>query len=151
MVNVQFGASTKDMWVIEDVYPEAEAERIVNSQKAKVFGVVSGLMKAFSKQKGTININGKEKRYEPFWHAEGKSTFEYKRTTGYSFPVKPEVIGVKISGKEYKTEQGQTNIQFMGEDHCFEQYEKKLIQSAADSDSKGLEFTLLSKKDLLRI
>ena len=47
MVNVQFGASTKDMWVIEDVYPEAEAERIVNSQKGKIFGVVSGLMKAF--------------------------------------------------------------------------------------------------------
>src|SRR3989344_9029857 len=140
MVNVQFGASTKDMWVIEDVYPEEEAEKIVNAQKGKIFGVVSGIMKAFSKQKGSISITGKEKRYEPFWHVQGKSTFEYKRSTGYSFQVQPEVIGVKINCKEYKTEAGQAAVQFMGEDHCFEQYEKKLIQSAVTDETKGLEF-----------
>ena len=54
MVNVEFGASTKDMWVIEDVYPESEAERIIKAQHDKIFGVVSGLMKAFAKKKSTI-------------------------------------------------------------------------------------------------
>ena len=146
MVNVEFGASTKDMWVIEDVYPEEEAEKIVNAQKGKIFGVVSGIMKAFSKQKGSISITGKEKRYEPFWHVQGKSTFEYKRSTGYSFQVQPEVIGVKINGKELKTQEGKPEINFSGEDHCFEQYEKELIQSAVTGENKGLNFYLKSNK-----
>ncbi|MBS3127541.1 hypothetical protein J4410_00155 [Candidatus Woesearchaeota archaeon] len=146
MVNVQFGASTKDLWVLEDVYPETEAERIVKANRDKIFGVVSGLMKAFSKQKGSLLVTEKEKRYEPFWHVGGKSTFEYKRNTSYSFPVLPEVIGVKINGKEFKVEAGNPEIHFGGEDHCFEQMEKEIVQSAVTGETKGLQFYLKAKK-----
>jgi len=150
MVNIQFGASTKDMWVIDDVYPTEEAERIVKANRDKIFGVVSGLMKAFAKQKGSLIITGKEKRYEPFWYVGGKSTFEYKRQTSYAFAVNPEVIGVKIAGKEFKVETGATDLQFTGEDHCFEQFEKEIVQSAVTGDTKGLSFYLKAKKKRLQ-
>ncbi|MFC1723685.1 hypothetical protein ACFL0V_06090, partial [Nanoarchaeota archaeon] len=150
MVSVQFGSSTKDIWLVEDVFPEKEAKKKIEEQKQKIFGMVSGLIKKFSKKENTIEITGIQKRYEPFWHIEGMSTFEYLRMTDHAFPVGPEVIEIKIGKDKFKTKEGEAEIHFLGEDHCFEQFEKAITESAADGASKGLEKYMEAKKKKIK-
>jgi len=146
MVNVQFGSSTKDIWVLEDVYPDDDALEMVKEQKDKLFGLMSGLRKTFSKQESTIQISDKRKRYEPFWYIEGKSTFEYLRMTDHAFPVGPEVIEVTVGKKKFKTKEGEAELHFEGEDHCFEEFIQAITESAVDGVSKGLDVYLNAEK-----
>jgi len=150
MVKMAFGRHAKTIEVLEDVYSKEEAQAIAEQNRAKAFGVLSGIMKVFEKKKKEIVLAGYQKRYEPFWHIIGESVQEYKRRSHYGFTVKPEVISVTFNDKTIPVDENEPLIHFEAEDHCFEQYSKTMLHSAVHEKEKTLERYLDSKKRAIR-
>lgn len=138
MKEMQISTLKHDINALEDVYSREQCLKIATAFKSKAFGVISGIKRIFTKE-DSIALNHSEKRYEPFWNVAGKSIFEYKRKTEYSFYTKPEVKQVKINNKSYKVDGGKCS--FVGEDHCFEEHVREFFVDA----SSGIE-----KKELAR-
>lgn len=150
MVKIIFARNAKVIEVLEDVYSREESQALAEQNRAKAFGIFSGIMKAFDKHKRAIVLAGYQKRYEPFWHVIGESVQEYKRRTHYSFLVKPEVVSVTFNGKVIDVDENEPVCHFEGEDHCFENYSKELLQSASHEKEKNLERYLGSKRRTIK-
>jgi len=144
MVKIAFAKGAKTIEVLEDVYSKEEAQAIAEQNRAKAFGVITGIMKMFDKIKKQIILSGYQKRYEPFWHLVGEGVQEYKRRTPYSFNVRPEVRSVTFNNKIIKADELVCN--FDAEDHCFEQYSKEILKSAVHEHEKNLDRYLGSKR-----
>jgi len=128
----------QNIQVFNDVYDKEQAVDMVDAVKKKAFGVISGIMRAFEKDKNDIVISLYEKRYEPFWHVIGESYMEYLRQTDYGFEVKPEVRSVKIDKKVFPIDENSPFCRVSGEDHCVEKFEKSFLVDASDGKEKGL-------------
>jgi hypothetical protein len=150
MVKMAFAKGAKTIEVLEDVYSKEEAQAIAEQNRSKAFGVFSGIVKMFEKNKRQILLSQYQKRYEPFWHVVGESVQEYKRRSSYGFQVRPEVRSVTFNGKKVNVSQEEPYVHFDAEDHCFEQYSKEILQSAVHEKEKNLERYLGSKRKAIR-
>ncbi len=139
MVKILFDKNAKEIRIINDAVSLEKAQETADAMKQSAFGVISGIVKAFSKEKVPVELSGYIKRYKPFWHVKGAGEFEYKRNTQYSFGVKPEVRDVNIHGKVVPVNEDSPTVTFIGEDHCYEYFEKEIIQSASEQQEKKLE------------
>lgn len=149
MVKIVFARNAKTIEVLEDVYSKEEAQAIAEQNRGKAFGMFSGLMKAFEKNKRPIVLSGYHRRYEPFWHLTGESVQEYKRRTHYNFGVRPEVRSVMFNGKVITADENLT-CHFDGEDHCYEHYTKEIRHSAVHDKERGLDRYMGAKRKTIR-
>jgi hypothetical protein len=150
MVKIEFAKGAKTIELIEEVYSKDEAQAIAEQNKSKAFGVMTGIMKMFDKQKRQIVMSQYQKRYEPFWHVVGESVQEYKRRSHYGFQVKPEVRSITFNSRKINVSQDEPYVHFDAEDHCFENYTKETLQSAVHEKEKNLERYLAAKKKAIR-
>jgi hypothetical protein len=150
MVKITFAKGARTIEVLDDVYSKEEAQAIAEQNRAKAFGMITGLMKMFDKIKKQIVLSGYQKRYEPFWHIVGEGVQEYKRRTPYSFHVKQEVRSVMFNGKTIPVDEDHLDCHFEAEDHCFEQYSKEALRSAVHEQEKNLDRYLGSKRHKAR-
>jgi hypothetical protein len=150
MVKIVFARNAKTIEVLEDVYSKDEAQAIAEQNRGKAFGLLSGIMKAFEKNKRQIALTGYQKRYEPFWHVIGESVQEYKRMSNYGFPVRPEVRSITFNNKVVPVAEEEPFIHFTAEDHCFEHYSKEILQSAVHEKQKELQRYMAAKRRAIR-
>ncbi|MEM4239893.1 MAG: hypothetical protein QXM31_00155 [Candidatus Woesearchaeota archaeon] len=150
MVKIVFARGAKTIEVLQDAYSKEEAQAIAEQNKSKAFGVITGIMKMFEKQKRQISLSAYQKRYEPFWHLIGESVQEYKRRSHYGFQVRPEVRSITFNGRTIAVSQDEPYVHFDAEDHCFENYSKEILQSAVHEKEKNLERYLGAKKKAVR-
>ncbi len=150
MVRMAFAKGAKTIEVLEDVYSKEEAKAIAEQNKSKAFGLISGILKAFEKNKKQIVLTGYQKRYEPFWQVVADSVQEYKRMSSYGFPVKPEVQSITFNNKKILVSQDEPYVHFDAEDHCFEHYTKEILQSACHEKEKNLQRYLACKKKTVK-
>ena len=129
MVELDFNVKKQNIQVFNDVYDEAKAYEIAHQAKGRAFGLISGIVR-FIDKKDDLVLTDKEKRYEPFWHITGESVLEYKRTSGYSFAVEPQVRSVKIGTTSFDVSKDEPKVSFSGEDHCIETYEEEIVVDA---------------------
>lgn len=150
MVKIAFAKGARTVEVIEDVYSKEEAQAIAEQNRSKAFGVITGIMKMFEKNRRQIILSGYQKRHEPFWHIVGEGVQEYKRRTHYAFNVKPEVRSVMFNNKVITVDENELTCHFEGEDHCFEHYTKEMLKSAVHEHEKNLDRYLGSKRKKAR-
>ncbi len=150
MVKIAFAKGAKTIEVLEDVYSKEEAQAIAEQNRAKAFGVITGIMKMFDKIKKQIVLSGYQKRYEPFWQVVGEGIQEYKRRTPYAFNVRPEVRSVTFNNKVIQVDEHELVCNIEAEDHCFEQYTKEILKSAVHEHEKNLDRYLASKRHKVR-
>jgi len=150
MVKIVFARNAKTIEVLEDVYSKDEAQAIAEQNRGKAFGLLSGIMKAFEKNKRQITLTSYQKRYEPFWHVLGESVQEYKRMSNYGVPVRPEVRSITFNGKVVPVAEEEPFVHFVAEDHCFEHYSKEILQSAVHEKQKELQRYMGAKRRAIR-
>ena len=134
MVELALNVKKQDIRVLDEKYNKKKAQEIAEQNKKKVFGVISGIVNAFSSERAEVTLTNYEKRYIPFWHVRGESFFEYKRRNNYGFDVKPEVREVKVGSKVFKIDGDVPYCSVDGEDHCIEKYEKEVILDATEKE-----------------
>ncbi len=150
MVKIVFAKGARTIEVLEDVYSKEEAQAIAEQNSSKAFGLITGILNAFEKNKRRIVLSGYQKKYAPFWHIAGESVQEYKRRTHYAFSVKPEVRSVTFNNKTIPVDENDLICHFEGEDHCFETSSKEILKSAVRENEKNLERYLGSKRKKAR-
>ncbi len=150
MVAIEFAKNAKTIQVIDEVYDRDQAQEIAEKHKSSAFGTMTGIMKAFDRSRGDIILTGYRKRYEPFWHIQAESIFEYKRKNNYNFIVAPEVQSVTIAKHTLKTHPDEPVVMFEATDHCFEHFKKEIIQDALREKGKDYAKYLDSKTKLIR-
>ncbi len=149
-MHIEFAKNAKTIQMLEDAYDRDQAQEIAEKHKATAFGTLTGIMKAFDRSRGDIILTGYRKRFEPFWHIQAESFFEYKRKNTYNFAVAPEVQSVTIAKHTLKVHPDEPVIVFEGTDHCFEHFKKEIVQDALQEKGKDFTKYLDSKAKLLR-
>ncbi|MBI4150779.1 hypothetical protein HY492_01505 [Candidatus Woesearchaeota archaeon] len=149
-MHIEFAKNAKTIQMLEDAYDRDQAQEIAERHKAAAFGTLTGIMKAFDRSRGDIILTGYRKRFEPFWHIQAESFFEYKRKNTYQFPVAPEVQSVTIAKHTLKVHPDEPVILFEGTDHCFEHFRKETVQDALREKGKDYAKYLDSKSKFLR-
>jgi hypothetical protein len=137
MAKAKRQVKVQNIRVFKEVYDKAKAVERILQNKDKAFGLVHSMKKVFSKGQ-QITVSKIERHFKPFWHISAENYQEYKRATNYSFPVKSEVISVKINGKSIEVSD-KMSCDFSGMDHCVEHYEKEVITDATGNKEKHLE------------
>jgi hypothetical protein len=144
-VKIQFAKNAKTTHVFTQVHDKAESLEI--AQKSS--GMVKSLRSVLGKNTEPAKLVDYSLRYYPFWHVQAESIYEYKRKNSYQFPVSAEVQSVTVGKKVIKIEPGSGSCQFEAEDHCFEHYQKEVIQDALKE--KGRQFAKYLASDSKKI
>lgn len=150
MVTIEFGKGAKTIQVLEDVYDREQAQEIAEKNKGAAFSAFTHIMKAFDRTRGQVILTGYRKRYLPFWHIRGESFFEYHRKSTYQFGVRPEVQAVTVNRQKLNVQPDAPVCVFEGLDHCFEHYQKEIVQDAMKEKGKSYAKYLESKSRQIR-
>ncbi|MBD3318724.1 hypothetical protein GF342_02325 [Candidatus Woesearchaeota archaeon] len=143
-LKITLGKGAKKTFVLHQHIKKKEAEALAQKQTSLAF--VEGIKSVFGRKGEPPKPANYHLRYHPFWHVQGESFFEYKRTDTYQFSVGPEVREVNFGKQHIKTIPGENACAFEGIAHCFEHYEKELLQDALTEKGKNFTSYLDKKK-----
>jgi hypothetical protein len=133
-VKISFAKGAKSYEVIEEQYEREAAEEL--AVQAAGSSISSSLSRIMRREQEPPEVSSYQKTFHPFWVVQGESLFEYKRRNHYEFDVPPEVQKIYLKKDTLSIDPDKGTAQVDATDHCFEQYEKEIIQDAMDLKGK---------------
>ncbi len=134
-IKIEFAKGARKYLVINPLINRKKAEGIAVEFLRSA--LVEGFRSVFRKKSEKPKVVKYGLKYHPFWYVRGESFFEYTRFDMYSFTVPPEVRSVTVKKTLLDVSKNGSSINFEGLSHCFEHYEKEILQDGCSEKGKN--------------
>jgi hypothetical protein len=144
---MEFAIADERAYLLREEISWEQAKEKAWDQKTSVFG---GLTRFVFRPKGEdVQIVYEEKRYEPFWHVNCRTSYIYDRHTKYTVPVGgPEVKRITAVGQEFVLGE-RPHFQLSATEHCEERDAKEVFIDAVTGEERDWKHYLSYSREEL--